>query len=172
MSQRLKIVIVLIVVLAIGAWVLVEAPKNAVLIQEGTAAGFWQHACPDQSTDHGLLGGFYAPREGWWIYYDQYIHGQIIYRVKESLILEDFPRVRAALAARPEDRLRHWDCKALEAWRSADPDGKSPECLLAELKKARSDAMRQEQPSLDWSRMEEANATAFAIRWARERDTG
>ncbi len=71
MPQRLKIVIVLVAVLAIGAWVLVEA-KDAVPIREGTAAGFWRHACNvnfDQSADHGCWNEFYAPREGWCIYY-------------------------------------------------------------------------------------------------------
>ena len=63
MSWRLKIVVVSIAVIAVGAWVLIEA-RNTAPIREGTADGFWRHAFPDHSTDHGLWGGFICTSGG------------------------------------------------------------------------------------------------------------
>jgi hypothetical protein len=167
MIRPWKILTVVIVLLALGGWVVGQS-RDAAPIREGTAAGFWRHACGlnlDQSPERGCWVAFYPRREGSYIYYDQHIHGQVVYRVEESQVREVFPQVRASLDAASEPPNDAWQRKALEAWKQSDPNKTNPDRLLGAIETAFSDARSQQQP--DWPVCHEQSIARFATRWAR-----
>jgi hypothetical protein len=94
MTVRTKLIIVGVVILleAIAVGVFARRTK---LVHEGTSAGFWRNACGVKldAADTEIWGGIYAPRDGWYIYYDQSLHGQRIYRVRRSVAVADYSRV-------------------------------------------------------------------------------
>jgi hypothetical protein len=94
MTVRTKLIVVGLVILLEAGAVGVFA-RRTKLIHEGTSAGFWRNACGVKldAADTENFGGIYAPRDGWYIYYDQSLHRQRLYRVSRAAAVADYPRV-------------------------------------------------------------------------------
>jgi hypothetical protein len=69
--------------------------KVMVPIRNGTSAGFWRNACGVDlgGADKGYVGHIYMPRDGWYIYFNQGMHGQSLFRVRRSVAVVDYPDV-------------------------------------------------------------------------------
>lgn len=94
MTVRTKLIVVGLVILLEAGAVGVFA-RRTKLVHEGTSAGFWRNACGVKldAADTENFGGIHAPRDGWYIYYDQSLHRQRLYRVSRAAAVADFPRV-------------------------------------------------------------------------------
>lgn len=167
MRLRFKLAILFGVLFAAGVWVATFA-RLLTPIREGTSAGFWRHACGvdlNRSGKDELWGVFYPSRDGWFIYYDQGMHGQTVYRVEESVALRDFPRIRAKIEPGPEVPADFWGRRALTAWKHADPEMKDGNALLREIQATRLVHFRDEDPEL--ARYRSDMEEAFEVRWTR-----
>ena len=139
-------------------------------VHKGTSADLWRFACGvnlDTKT-RGVLGGFYLPRNGWFIYYKQGYHGQFIYRVEKSTVMADYPKVLEKLRERSEQKK-----DAPPAFKRIsdilkthqEEISQDPEKFLQLIKKKRLEELKTKDPDLyDYSINKEQ---AFDIRWAR-----
>ena len=82
----------------------------------------------------------------WFIYYDQDIHRQTLYRVKESVAIADFPAVVKALKANSQSPSRSYVQEACKAWKGADPEEHDVRLLLSEIRKARLAQLKKAYP--------------------------
>jgi hypothetical protein len=143
------------------------APEMAP-VQEGDPATFWLHACKiDVGAKHPMQawGGVYQPRDGWFIYYDQGMHGRFLYRVKEQDAAALFPAVVAKLVQAPPGALRPDVEAGARAWLHADPDRTDTLLLLGKLREAYLGRLRGvNQRAYEYALAEEDD---FAERWER-----
>ena len=113
-------------------------------IKEGTSPGFWMSACQVDVTGEmedqrdEWPGGFYSPREGWYIYYQQGFHGQFLHRIRRSQAVPDFPnaleRLEAAVSA---GKVGPFVAAGYRAWKlHGGQAGDDPEGLFAEIREA------------------------------------
>jgi hypothetical protein len=155
--------LVLIAELALLWWAPEMAPAQA-----GDPATFWLHACKiDVGAKHPgrAWGGFYQPRDGWLVYYDQGMHGRFLYRVKEENATALFPAVVAKLVQAPPGALRPDVEAGAREWLKSDPDRADIHLLLKKLREAYLDRLRGVNPrSYEYALAEEED---FAERWER-----
>lgn len=64
-------------------------------IKEEASENFWKYCFKINLTkeDEGMSANYYLPRDGWYIYYFFGFHGQILYRVRRSEAIKDYPKV-------------------------------------------------------------------------------
>jgi hypothetical protein len=163
-----KLILVLTPVVLVGAGLLALAPAMAP-VQDGDPATFWLHACAVDvgAPDPMHLGGFYQPRDGWFLYYDQGLHGQAVYRVREADALALFPAVARRLRDAPPGALFPDVERALPAWLRAGPGRADARGLLVQLREARLARVRQQDAGLyEYLAAEEDE---FGERWGRAR---
>jgi hypothetical protein len=156
-------------VIAITCIALLRAAPAMAPVQEGDPATFWLQACRiDVGVKRpGPLGGFYQPRDGWFIYYLQGFHGQFLYRVRAADSLRVFPRVARRLGDAPPGALDPDVEQAARAWLQADPGRTDAALLLVKLREARLARLQE----LDRGAYEYALAAEsdFADRWVRSK---
>src|SRR5688572_20560576 len=87
--------IVTAVAIAIPIIAILLLAKLMAPVKEGSPEGFWNKACGVnlQGKKDQYFGGFYQPRDGWYIYYIQGYHGQFLFRVPRQQAIADFPEV-------------------------------------------------------------------------------
>jgi hypothetical protein len=136
-------------------------------VQEGDAASFWLCACEvDIGMKHfDMLGGSYQPRDGWFIYYFQWLHEQPLYRVKEAEARALFPRVVQRLHNAPPGALDPDVEAGFAAWRRADPGQSDAPLLLANIREARLARLRLEDR--EWYQVVLGEEDHFGERWGR-----
>ncbi len=114
------------------------------------------------------MGGFYQPRDGWYIYYIQGYHTQFLFRVPRRQAVADFPEVlrKIKVAARdnadPPNRVK-WAVAVLE--QDQAPSRLSPEEFLVLLHGERLKANRTKSEAAYRYALSEDQA--FDERWAR-----
>lgn len=137
-SWAWKPAVVLVLILAVGAAILRLAPRMAPL-REGDPATFWLHACRidvgTQWTD--TVGGYYLPRDGWFLYYVQGFHGHPLRRVPAADAEALFPAVVEKLQNAPAGLLDPDVEKGFQAWRRADSPPGDAIGLLVKIREAR-----------------------------------
>ncbi len=171
MSARIKQLIVCLVVLASVGLVLYFAGSTSP-VKEGSSAAFWMRACGVDlgGQSDGPLGGFYQPREAWYIYYIQGYHTQFLFRVPRRQAVADFPEVlrRIKLAARdnpdPPNKVK-WAAAVFE--QNQAPSKLSPEEFLVLLHGERLKANRTKSEAAYRYTLSEDQA--FDERWVRAR---
>ena len=138
-------------------------------VREGTSEDFWWCACRVNldGRDRDVFAGIYQPRDGWYVYYEQGIHGQFLYRLPRSEALADYPEVLRSLdeAVQQEDAAPGL-CQLyseLEQRRSAIEQ--NPDELLALIRNTRVKKLKQEDES-DY-RYFLSTEEDFAERWRR-----
>ncbi len=149
MKTRLKLLVLLMAVSALGGLVFLFFPLAAP-VYEGTSAEFWKHACGlnlSRAAPAESDGFIYATQGEWFIYYDQEIHRQVLYRVKESVAMADFPSVVAALQTHSKSPDRSYVQEGFRAWKAADTEGRDVRLLLAEIRKARLAELKHAYPN-------------------------
>ncbi len=170
----------------IGTWIkrsfamlVILAPVAAVLllagssypVRDGYSAAFWKHACGvdlgGQAKD--LMGGVYPPRDGWYIYYVQGLHSQILYRLPRRLAVADFGEVVRTIKARANEK--DPPTKLMLATAVLEQDRPPPELtaeqFLSLLHAERLKSLRNKGKSAyDYAISEDQ---AFEERWARTR---
>ena len=165
MRLLLKLTVLLLAVSAVGVWILSRLPR-AASIQQGTSAAFWNHACDVFDGPRSDWNAFiYPPREGWFLYYDQEIHGARVYKVQESVAMVDFPAVVAAMESHPASRNRPYVRKGFKAWKLADPTKSNAHLLLEEICKAR--LQRQQRADPESAAYLKNVESEFELRWNR-----
>jgi hypothetical protein len=153
-AQRLrriwKLPVVAAAVLLMGVALLAAAPR-AYPVRDGDAAHFWLRAC---GIDVGVkkpspgVHGFYLPRDGWFIYYDQGMHGRHLMRAPAADAEALFPKVADRLRRAPPGVLRP-DVEA--GFRTWEHSGAAPDDaagFLGRLREARLDRLQRENPRL------------------------
>jgi hypothetical protein len=154
-------------VLLMGVALLSAAPR-AYPVRDGDAAHFWLRACGiDVGVKNPSPGahGVYLPRDGWYIYYDQGIHGRLVHRVPAADAEALFPKVADRLRQAPPGVL-HPDVEA--AIREWDRSGAAPgdaAGFLAKLREARLAQLQRENPRLYQYVLPEEDE--FSDRWRR-----
>ncbi|MFN7140678.1 MAG: hypothetical protein ACK4UN_15185, partial [Limisphaerales bacterium] len=145
------------------------------LVQKGSSADFWQNASgidlreQEHESIAAPFGGFYQPRDGWYIYYSQGFHGKSLYRVPREQAVADFPEVVRKIRALDMDQ----ELPPTVRWASAvlkrDPSNLelSPEQFLALAADERLKALRDRNYSLYESAL--SDEQAFTDRWVRFR---
>ena len=85
MSTWIKRSVVVLVIFAPVVAMLLFA-GSSYPVRDGNSAAFWKHACGVHlgGQGHDRMGGVYQPRDGWYIYYVQGLHSQILYRVPRA----------------------------------------------------------------------------------------
>jgi len=168
MVQRNKRSLLVGVILAQVALVLVFSVFMRP-VREGTSEDFWWCACRVDldGRDRDVFAGFYQPRDGWYIYYEQGIHGQFLYRLPRSEVLADYPEVlrRMVDAASHEDASPGL-CRVREQLeKNRDVVEQNPDELLALICNVRLELLKQEDDGgYDYCLSAEED---FAERWRR-----
>ncbi|HYT90208.1 MAG TPA: hypothetical protein VEL76_15985 [Gemmataceae bacterium] len=135
-------------------------------ITEGDPVRFWLCACKvDVGLESVCMGGFYQPRDGWYIYYDQGFHGQFLYRVKEADVQALFPRVVQKLQGAPAGVLAPDVEAAYREWVRVDPGRTDAKVLLRKVREAQLTRLWQENP--EFYEHVATEEEAFSERWVR-----
>jgi hypothetical protein len=120
-------------------------------VRDGDAAHFWLFAC---GIDVGVRNPgpgalrFYLPRDGWYISYDQGIHGQLLYRAPAADVEALFPKVVDRLRRAPPGAL-YPDVET--GFREWEHSGAAPDDVvgfLVRLREARLARLKQEDLQL------------------------
>jgi hypothetical protein len=150
---------------ALGLWRLEPVMSP---VQEGDAGMFWVQVC---DIDVGAkyprrpMGGFYQPRDGWFIYYDQGFHGQYLRRVPATETVALFPKLVEKLRKAPPGFLRPHVEQGFRAWLQSGADANDAAGFLAKVQEARLNQIRVNNPRL-YEYVSERE-TDFNERWAR-----
>ena len=136
-------------------------------LHEGTSAGFWDCACKIDLSgkSRNWWGGFYPPRDGWYIYYYQDLHGQSLFRVSHEEAIQDFPRVVALLkqleVSTNTPPITKWAKAAL-----ANPAAENaPEIFLSQIREAHLNQIKHSDEQLYNYVLDEERS--FIARWER-----
>ena len=137
-------------------------------VRDGDAADFWLHAT---QLDVGVAkasppwGGFYLPRDGWFIYYDQGMHGRLLKRVPAADAEALFPRVVDRLRKAPPGVL-HPDVEAgFREWDRSGAPANDAAGFLEKLREARLARLQRENPQVYQSVLPQEDE--FNDRWRR-----
>jgi hypothetical protein len=162
-----KCVAVATAVAVVGFGLLRMAPVMCP-VQEGDAGTFWIHVC---EIDVGAkkprrpMGGFYQPRDGWFIYYDQGFHGQFLGRVRADHAIALFPKLVEKLRKAPPGLLKPDVEQGFQNWQRTGADPNDAVGFLTKVREARLDRIGAKNPkSYEYARSEEQY---FDERWAR-----
>jgi len=138
-----KCVVVAVLIAIVGIGLLWLDPLMCP-IRDGDAGTFWVHVCQIDvgARDPGRAHGYYRPRDGWFIYYDQGFHGQFLHRVPASEAIALFEKLVDKLLKVPPGVLRPDVEQGLKNWldRGADPEDAAG--FLARVHEARLDRAR------------------------------
>ena len=146
---------------------LLWAEQIANPVRNGDAATFWLHACGiDVGAKHPrMYFGFYQPRDGWFIYYVQGFEERMLYKVKDADAIALFPKVVEKLQKAPPGALNPDVEKGFQEWRGSGAAPDDAAGLLAKLRDAQLERLKQENPRLfEYKRAEEDDLTE---RWQR-----
>ena len=168
MAVRKKL-IVLIGVILVQVVALLVFSVFMKPIREGTPEDFWWCAC-GVSLDgrkRDLFSGIYQPRDGWYIYYEQGIHGQFLYRLPRSKAVAVYPEVLHQLdeVAQQDDAGVGLLQIVSELNRRRTAFEQNPDELLQLIRKTRLEKVRHEDESAYQYLLSEEDD--FAERWAR-----
>jgi hypothetical protein len=142
--------------------------RSMAPVQEGNSHDFWFYACRvklNSDEQERSFGEIYQPRDGWFIYYKQGFHGQVLFRVEPSVALADFPLVVEKLRDAPADTLPPLVENGFKEWTRADPSQTDAPTLLEKLREARLDSFRQKYP--DDVQILLSEESEFDERWER-----
>lgn len=138
-------------------------------VRKGTSKDFWWYACGVNldDADRDVWGGIYQPRDGWYIYYEQGIHGQFLHRLPRSEVLADYTEVLRSLdeAAQKEDAAPNLRRIYPELKQTRTAIEQNPDELLALIRNARLEQLKQEDES-DYQYFL-STEDDFAERWRR-----
>jgi hypothetical protein len=146
---------------------LLRAEPFANPVRNGDPATFWLHACGiDVGAKHPRISyGFYQPRDGWFIYYVQGFEERMLYKVKDSDAIALFPKVVEKLQKAPPNALHPDVEKGFQEWRRSGATPNDAAGLLAKLRDAQLERLKQEDARLfEYRRAEEHDLTE---RWQR-----
>lgn len=137
-------------------------------LKDGDAATFWLRACHvDVGVKDPYLGfdGFYLPRDGWYISYEQGFHQQFLYRVRSEEAEALFPKVVEKLRKAPPGVLLPDVEQGFKSWQRSNPHPNDAAGLLTAIRDAELTRLQKESPgSFEYARMREQ---AFGERWQR-----
>jgi hypothetical protein len=170
MTNRKKYLIESLAIAASVVAVLMLA-KEMLPVKEGRTADFWKFACGVDigGADLQTYGGFYQPRDGWYIYYSQGIFQQFLFRVPRAQAVAAFPEVvrRIRLSANATNALSSVGMAAAVLDRNPAVAGPSPEQFLSLLRDERLNSLLNQHSSLyDYAVTDEQE---FSKRWTRIR---
>jgi hypothetical protein len=91
-TRKAKVIVSLALLLPLVA--VLSFAKLMYPLHRGTSLDFWKDACGVSLDGQEIKswGGFYPPRNGWCIYYLQGYHGQFLFWVPRSEVIQDFPK--------------------------------------------------------------------------------
>jgi hypothetical protein len=114
------------------------------------------------------VGGFYLPRDGWFIYFDQGFHGQFLFRVPRSAVVADFQNVLGLIRKADTNgaplRLR---LAAAVMGRNHSVDGDSPETFVSLLRTEHLNHIKTRFP--DSYQVAISEEQEFSLRWGQAR---
>jgi hypothetical protein len=126
--------------LAIAGGIVWKMPAMSP-VHEGTVEEFWWcalHLAEDR-TRFFFMGEAYTPREGWFVYYDQSLHDQHLFRVGVAAVAATLPDTLARLErAVKNDECPGYVARGFHAWQNGNPNERDdPAALLAHIRTAR-----------------------------------
>lgn len=102
MKSKVRIFALLSAFILLGLLALSEFTKP---IQDGRSLEFWSYACGiDLEEEEEIAGDTYPPRDGYYIYYDQGMHGQFVYKVPALEANQDYLAVLKKIEELPESK--------------------------------------------------------------------
>lgn len=137
---RTKLAVVELAMVVCVMWIASEIYPQAP-VQYGEAAAFWEHACtidPNDSNEFRKRWGgcsIYPQQGEWCFYYDQWIHGQPLYRVRAETVASYLEDVVAAYHRDPKS-VRRWVRSAFAAWERLPQDERTSHALQQACKDA------------------------------------
>ncbi len=152
MKQRLVLIFAVILTVAVAGGIALLA-KLMAPIREGTPGKLWHVACNitlDPNDRHEWTGHVVL-RDGWFIYEVAHIHGEALFRVRESEAMKDFPRVIKQLDAKCTNAdPNNYFLTGYMAWKATEEaECNGVEGLLERIEQARVSLLHSRFPDLD-----------------------
>ena len=168
MAARKKLIVMIGVILVQVVAVLVFSVFMKP-VREGTPEDFWWCACGVSldGRERDLFSGIYQPRDGWYIYYEQGIHGQFLYRLPRSKAVAVYPEMLSKLdeAAQQDDAEASLFVVLTELNGARAAFEHNPDKLLQLIRKAVLEKVRHEDESAYQYFLSEEDD--FTERWTR-----
>jgi hypothetical protein len=163
--RKLLVIATMILIMGAGLRWLMPAMNP---VQDGDPAAFWLHACGVDVRTEELKPSahrYYLPRDGWFIYYDQGMHEQLLYRVDAPAAVALFPKVVEKLRGAPPGLLHRDVESGFREWLGSGARPDDAAGFLATLRESRLARLRQSDPTLFDS--VRASDDEFTERWGR-----
>ena len=146
---RAKLVSLFAALLVVSLGVAVMTPRMAP-VKPGTAGAFWAATCGVKIAGQDAVWGWgaYPPRDGYFLYYDQRMHQQHLYRVREPDALAHLTQVVSKLRSGDYKMgTARWRSRAYRKWLREDPTRSDGRELVTIMDREHSMLLRRKGPA-------------------------